>query len=249
GVRFSRGIEFQFTGSLVTNLPPGATVLIVKNSEAFRERYGDAYTIAGEFAGNLDNNGEILRLDDSAGEKILEFDYEADWFAGTDGGGWSLEVVDPRGDWWTWDLRPQWRQGTIPGGSPDASDLVLLSWRNDHFNPDELENSLVSGPLADPDLDSQSNHEEFVSATDPKDATSFLHFQAPEVDPSKGLILRFHAREGKAYSLLKTSSIQNNVAWEKVRDIPAEAIDRPECKVEIPFSQNPAGFYRLAVQP
>src|SRR5205823_11037900 len=57
GVHFTNGIEFSFTGSAVTNLAPGQTVLIVKNMAAFTARYGNGFTIAGQYVGALDNAG------------------------------------------------------------------------------------------------------------------------------------------------------------------------------------------------
>jgi hypothetical protein len=47
GVRFTNGISFNFTGSSITNLMPGASVLIVRNLASFIERYGAAQPVAG----------------------------------------------------------------------------------------------------------------------------------------------------------------------------------------------------------
>src|SRR5262249_26123072 len=60
-VRFTSGIQFNFTGSAVTALAPGATVLVVRDRAAFVSRYGERPNIAGTYAGALDNNGERLR--------------------------------------------------------------------------------------------------------------------------------------------------------------------------------------------
>src|SRR6185503_17190868 len=51
GVRFVDGIEFDFTGSAVTELAPGAHVLIVQNRAALEQRYGVGLPIAGEYSG------------------------------------------------------------------------------------------------------------------------------------------------------------------------------------------------------
>ena len=40
GVRFTDGIAFDFTGSNVTSLAPGARALVVSNLAAFQSRYG-----------------------------------------------------------------------------------------------------------------------------------------------------------------------------------------------------------------
>jgi len=73
GVRFVEGITFDFTGSLVTSLAPGARVLVVRNTAAFTAKHGSGWPVAGQFAGALDNAGERLRLLDAANEEILDF--------------------------------------------------------------------------------------------------------------------------------------------------------------------------------
>ncbi|MBK7998616.1 MAG: lamin tail domain-containing protein [Verrucomicrobia bacterium] len=58
GVRFVRGIDFNFTGSAVTDLAPGGYVLIVRNLAAFTSRYGAIANIAGQYSGILNNSGK-----------------------------------------------------------------------------------------------------------------------------------------------------------------------------------------------
>jgi len=125
GVRFTNGIDFAFTGSAVTTLASGTRVLIVKSLAAFTARYGGGFSIAGEFAGNLDNGGERLRLEDASGEKILEFDYNNSWYPITDGHGFSLAIVDDAAPWDTWDQKSSWQPAGQLGGLPGASDPPL----------------------------------------------------------------------------------------------------------------------------
>ena len=75
GVRLTNGVQFTFAGDAVTVLQPGASILVVRDLEAFTARFGAMANIAGQFVGALDSNGETLRLDDAVGEKILEFAY------------------------------------------------------------------------------------------------------------------------------------------------------------------------------
>lgn len=128
GCRFTNGISFQFTGSAVTNLGPGQSVVVVRDPAAFAARYGSGIRIAGTFAGALDSGGETLRLEDAAGEKILEFRYDASWYPITDGLGFSLVIADDRAPWSTWSERTSWRVGGRLGGTPgqpDASGPVI----------------------------------------------------------------------------------------------------------------------------
>ena len=122
GVHFTNGVTFSFSGSQVTNLAPGARVLIVKNPTAFTQRYGAGQVIAGAFLGSLDNGGERLRLDDAAGEKILDFTYNNSWYPVTDGAGFSLVIVNAHADWTTWDQKASWRPSGQPAGSPGLTD-------------------------------------------------------------------------------------------------------------------------------
>src|SRR5262249_29222112 len=84
-VRFVNGVDFNFTGSAVTQLAPGATVLVVRNAAAFTARYGTGFNIAGAYAGALDNAGERIQLVDASGEEILDFHYNNSWYPVTDG--------------------------------------------------------------------------------------------------------------------------------------------------------------------
>ncbi len=126
GVHFAKGIDFDFTGSAVTNLAPAARVIVVKNAAAFISRYGPVDGIAGEFTGNLDNAGETLRLVDAANEIILEFTYDNRWLPVTDGPGFSLVIRDALASWDTWTLADSWRTshqdgGEVLGGMPPAT--------------------------------------------------------------------------------------------------------------------------------
>lgn len=126
GVHFTNGIEFAFTGSAVTNLGPGQTVLLVKNLAAFTARHGNGFTIAGQYVGSLDNSGESLHIDDAVGETILDFSYNNSWYPITDGTGPSLVIVDENAAYNTWDKKSNWRPSAHEGGSPGAIDPALV---------------------------------------------------------------------------------------------------------------------------
>ena len=127
GVKFVNGISFDFTGSAVTNLASGAYVLVVKNLAAFTSRYGALPNIAGQYSGVLNNSGENIQLDDSVGEKILDFDYNNSWYPITDGPGASLVIVNDTADWRAWDTKAGWRPSAHDFGSPAQSDPAPAS--------------------------------------------------------------------------------------------------------------------------
>jgi len=120
-VRFSQGIDFDFTGSAITSLAPGGSTVVVRNLAAFNSIYGNSRPVAGQYSGQLDNKGEDVRLDDAGGEKILEFHYEPDWYPITDGFGFSLVIVDENAPWNTWSLKSSWRPSGVLLGSPGLS--------------------------------------------------------------------------------------------------------------------------------
>jgi hypothetical protein len=123
GVRFVGGVEFAFSGSAITQLAPGARVLVVGNTAAFVARYPAGLPVAGEYAGRLDNGGERLRLIDASNEEILDFEY-SHWFPSTDGEGFSLEIVDESATPEAWSDKTQWRASMDRNGSPGTGPTV-----------------------------------------------------------------------------------------------------------------------------
>jgi hypothetical protein len=115
GVRLTNGVHFQFGSA---SLLPGNTLLLVRDTNAFALRYGSGLPVAGQFAGALDNAGETLRLEDAAGEKVLEFAYDPSWYPITDGLGFSLVIVDEGAPWSAWGRKESWRSSGVLHGSP-----------------------------------------------------------------------------------------------------------------------------------
>jgi hypothetical protein len=117
GVHFADGIVFDFATSSITNLAPGARVLVVQNRAAFEQRYGVGLPIAGEFGGRLSNTGERLAVADADDNIIFEITYgtTAPWPTAPDGSGPSLELRDLAGDRSAPD---HWQSSALSGGSP-----------------------------------------------------------------------------------------------------------------------------------
>lgn len=118
GIQFTNGIFFNFSSSAVTNLSPGAHVLVVKNVAAFIDRYGVGLPLAGQFTGALDNSGERVRIIDSTGEEVLDFRYNNSWYPTTDGSGSSLVIVDESAPPDSWSDSVNWRASLEPNGTP-----------------------------------------------------------------------------------------------------------------------------------
>lgn len=226
GVHFTNGITFNFTRSSVTSLPAGHVAYVVKSLKAFTSRYGLGFNIAGTYLGNLDNGGETLRLDDAAGEKVLEFAYDNSWYPVTDGGGFSLVILNDKAEWQTWGEKASWGSSVILNGTP-AETLTLSSWQARYFSTDELKNPAISGDDADPDLDRFSNRQEFASGTDPRKAGSFLRIESTRLaeGAAGGIKIRFEAVAGKSYTIQYRDALSGS-GWLKVQDIPRQPFAR-----------------------
>jgi len=129
------GVGFSFAGSKWDRLASGGVVLIVKNRAAFEARYGLGFPVAGEYSGKLDNAGERLVVVDGSGAVMVDFAYgtTGSWPASADGGGFSLEAVEPG---LLSGVGSRWRASSVAGGTPGDPNFLM---------PFRLENVAVKG--------------------------------------------------------------------------------------------------------
>ena len=125
-LRFTDGIEFDFSTGSIRSLEPGQRVLLVGNLPAFEAAYGPGLPVTGQFlSGNLANSGETLTL--SFGEDLvlrsLVYDDEHPWPLNADGIGRSLVLINPAGLPDHADAL-NWRSSVDPGGNPGESDSI-----------------------------------------------------------------------------------------------------------------------------
>ncbi|HWB01918.1 MAG TPA: lamin tail domain-containing protein [Verrucomicrobiales bacterium] len=177
GAQFIEGVTFTFPASTI--LAPGARTLIVSNAAAFALRHPGVTNIAGQYSGQLDNNGETLDLIDAAGETILEFSYNDSWYPPTDLFGNSLVFLDPVNTPWNeWDKRTRWGLSATPGGTagqPDTGTAMIYEvWANTAFTALDRDDPLVSDPTADPDGDGADNLLEYALNGQPKTQDAVL---------------------------------------------------------------------------
>ncbi len=97
-MKIEGGISFEFPkqdDDPDMDLNPGEVVLVVKDLEAFQDRYPDPdLYVAGEYQGSLSNGGEELILKNRRGVTICNFTYDDEWDPTTDGEGSSLVLID-----------------------------------------------------------------------------------------------------------------------------------------------------------
>jgi hypothetical protein len=117
GVRLTKGIEFTFPQS---QLAAREFVVVAGNLASFRLRYGSSVRVAGQYSGNLSNNGEdiVLQLPLPLESAIMRFSYSDQWYPTTDGGGQSLVIVDPMAHPAAWGLADSWQPADPTPGTP-----------------------------------------------------------------------------------------------------------------------------------
>jgi hypothetical protein len=123
GVKFTRGITFDFTGDSVATLGPGEHVVVVRNRDAFASRYDtNGMHIAGPYTGDFSNSGELLTLVGPDGEILHDFRYATSWYPEAAQQGLSYVVPDTTVPRDKWGVKETWRPSRLPGGSPGADD-------------------------------------------------------------------------------------------------------------------------------
>ena len=122
GVRFTRGVEFEFKDSY--DLQPGACVLVVSDEEAFEAEYGVDLPVAGKFKGKLSNKGETvqLKLPKPSEGLIVSVDFDDKWYPDADGMGKSLELSDVAVSREGTTDRAAWKASEQDNGSPGRVD-------------------------------------------------------------------------------------------------------------------------------
>lgn len=97
GWEFSDGIGFDFPAG--TTLDAGEYLVVARDAAALSARL-PGVTVLGDWSGRLSRGGERVTLSDSTRNIVDEVRYYDDgrWSAESDGGGASLELVDPDAD-------------------------------------------------------------------------------------------------------------------------------------------------------
>lgn len=241
GVRFTDGVLFSFAGSAVTRLEPQERVVVVRDLALFTARYGPSVTVAGQFSGRLDPDGEVLRLEDR-GELVLEFEYRSNWDALTRGAGHALVTVDDQALWTVWKSRLQWRAGEVPGGTPGFSDASYAAWLGRHFSPLIIADPAYAALFANPDGDAFNNLEEFTGGGNPADPASPFEIQVvPGVAPGS-VEVRFHAVPNRTY-VVEYRSFLSEANWNTLTISPAGAAREVSVPDSVPVDA--ARYYRV----
>ncbi len=163
GLRFSNGIEFDFTfaNPEAQLLRAGESVVLVSDKRAFSIRYPQvpAAKVVGEFHRQLNNGGETLTLETADGKLIetITYNNKSPWPIADTGEGHSLILAHPAET-----LNPsaasQWTLSARAGGTPGVSGVGALTFSGD--------------PNRDTDNDGVADYFEYATGSDPEDPNS-----------------------------------------------------------------------------
>ncbi|MCY2950518.1 MAG: lamin tail domain-containing protein, partial [Planctomycetota bacterium] len=118
GVSFTAGIDYEF--AIGTKLASQQRIVVVKNPDAFAERY-PGVTVLGFYPTKyLDNNGDRLTITGPGGV-LLDFKFK-DWYDVTKGQGYALVAIDPAAPLAQYGLMSNWRTGDRVNGGPGLAD-------------------------------------------------------------------------------------------------------------------------------
>ncbi|MFT5412284.1 MAG: hypothetical protein ACI9NC_005022, partial [Verrucomicrobiales bacterium] len=146
-VRFTKGIDFDFSAGTILSLAPGEFVLVVQNVAAFELRYGTGFPVAGAWdaSQSLSNGGEQVKLSHGSGTAIHDFVYDdsAPWPTAPDGSGTSLVLDDPASAP-NHALPASWRASISSAGTPGSSEATgpFPQWMQANGLSDPLDGQL-----------------------------------------------------------------------------------------------------------
>ena len=97
GWEFTDGVDYTFPSGTV--IEPGAYLVVAHDQNHLKQIYG-TIPVIGNYSGTLANAGEYLRLEDARGNLVdsVHYQVQGDWPDWTNGGGSSMELVNPEMD-------------------------------------------------------------------------------------------------------------------------------------------------------
>lgn len=129
GMQFVKGIQAVFGKA---QLGPGQRIVVPRNTDAFRFRYGNDARIVSQFGSDdadadskLQNSGEQVVLIGPLGEPIVDLTYSDSWYPESDGVGFSLVRRDPI-DGSPANDETAWRLSEFLDGSPGAAEAGVV---------------------------------------------------------------------------------------------------------------------------
>ena len=250
GFRFQPGVEIQ-----------GLLLLVGADPAVFRLKYNvpASVPIFALYPGVLQGNGETLSLqrpdppdvDTNTGAifipyidvDVVHYNDRAPWPTNADGFGSSLERLDPG----AYGNDPiNWRVSLGPGTPGREPWENIDAWKGRFFAPAELADPLVSGDDADPDGDGQTNFQEYLAGTDPRDAQSRLAIDSASVNGGtpQTIRLRFNGMADRTYTIQYQNS-PGVGTWLKLTNIPPPLVGGMMAVSVVRATDSTSRYYRV----
>ena len=224
GAYFEDGKPFstQFTFGNLT-LQPGQYCVVTNDIAEFTALYGGGITIAGQYTGSLNNDGERIVLRDALGNLIHDFSYGdlPPWPTTPDGQGPSLEVSvnDPA----LYGLGTSWRASYEIGGTPGYKGLAV-----------------------DSDQDGFSDGVELAYGSDPNNAGSSPMLPSTTRDAGTGYVtLTWASQNGRSYVVQYRDDLAAG-SWQNLGNVTASGPS--STFTDTTLTGQSQRFYRLMTQ-
>ena len=255
GFRFGPNVEIPGNGFLVL---AGADPVV------FRLKFNvpPEVPVFALYPGVLQGGGETLALqrpdqpdvDTNSGTvfvpyidvDVVRYDDKAPWPTNADGGGVSLERLrasaygnDPL----------NWRASFGPGTPGRDRWENPDTWKARFFTAAELGDPAVSGDAADPDGDGQSNFQEYLAGTDPRDPQSCLRIESASTvtgTPPR-IVIQVNGVADRTYTVQYRNSLTNG-NWLKLTNAPPP-LNSGLMGVMVPVATNSDTRYYRVVTP
>jgi hypothetical protein len=133
GVQITEFAETPYVFPNGLSLQPGQYIVVARTPAVFTSIYGDSINLApgGYGSANLSNTGETIAIRDANGGLLASLTYgdASPWPAAADGGGPSLQIIDPQGNA---NNPANWRVSLRNGGSPGRDDTPTPELAGDY---------------------------------------------------------------------------------------------------------------------
>ncbi|PYK02366.1 MAG: hypothetical protein DME23_01735 [Verrucomicrobia bacterium] len=242
----------------------GLLLLVASDPGVFRLKYNVPTNVPvfALYPGVLQNSGETLALqrpdtpdvDTNSGAifvpyvdvDVVRYNDKEPWPTNADGFGPSLE----RSDAAAYGNDPiNWRASYSPGTPGREKWENVESWKARYFTSVELANPAISGDAADPDKDGETNLQEYLSGTDPRDGQSCLKIESATTGSGtpQTISIRFNAVADRTYTVQYRNSLAA-ASWLKLTNVPPPLVSGM-MDVAVPSATNSNARYFRVVTP